>query len=95
MDQGNKLRNKISRKFGKGTCKPVGMGDWEKPSRVEHHSSVCGKLQSRSQSKQNNRDRRNHEKQHNYVKELPSFKGANPPSRETRGVQSQLVTSQH
>eukprot|EP00972_Heterocapsa_arctica_P082641 12176609-Heterocapsa_arctica.AAC.1 len=34
------------------------MGDWEKLSRAKHHSSVCGTLQSRSQSKHNNRDRR-------------------------------------
>eukprot|EP00972_Heterocapsa_arctica_P092699 13670668-Heterocapsa_arctica.AAC.1 len=43
-----------------------------------------------AQSKRSIRDRGNREKQHIYVNVLPSSKGANPPSRETTGVQSQL-----
>eukprot|EP00972_Heterocapsa_arctica_P112632 16432892-Heterocapsa_arctica.AAC.1 len=61
----------------------------ETPQKCVQYASIPS-----AQSRRNDRDRRSREKQHNYVTGLPSFKGANPPSSETTGVQSPLVTSQ-
>eukprot|EP00972_Heterocapsa_arctica_P054455 8023413-Heterocapsa_arctica.AAC.1 len=65
--------------------------------KVKHHRGVYSTLQSHvpSRNRLRNKDKGNREKQHNYVKDLPNSKGANPPSRETTGAQSQLVTNQY
>eukprot|EP00972_Heterocapsa_arctica_P044847 6617529-Heterocapsa_arctica.AAC.1 len=72
----------------RGTCKcqmeargaQRGSSQGETPQKCEQYTSIPS-----SHSKRSNSDRRNREKQHNYVTELPSFKGANPPSNEGHG----------
>eukprot|EP00972_Heterocapsa_arctica_P093378 13773968-Heterocapsa_arctica.AAC.1 len=51
---------------------------WEKPLKVKHHRSVYIKLQSRCPAETKYRDRRNREKQHNYVTGLPWLQRGEP-----------------